>query len=467
VGPEQNFTYMAALRPHIAFIIDIRRQAVMQHLMIRRQAVMQHLMFKAVFELSADRSQFIGRLFSMPLLAQPAANATLSEIWDAYGNGSVVSLEDTTLFARNLGELLEHLTVVRGIPLSTSDRTSLAHVYRSFFALGPAISYRGFQVGAAVVAVSEANFGALSLVTDIAGAERSFLASEDDFRYIKGMHERNLIIPLVGDFGGAGAIRSVGAWLRRYDVKVSAYYVSNVEEYLFRGGESWRSFYANVATLPLDSNSVFIRPATGNPNRVAVSSARFLRTYQVENSRAIDQWFGGRSGSPPVPTVPPTPPVVLAPPTPPGSAAQRPGTGTVSGRVTDTAGVALRSAVVTVVGTANSATSDSAGAFIILNVPPGTHAVEARRIGFAPASQKDLRVSPSDTAVINLALIPQTIFVTSVVRSPAGTTVTPARPLGTSAAGVTPVCPMLPFLAAHDAGRVRTFADARRCPQGG
>ena len=27
VGPEQNFTYIAKIRPHIAFIVDIRRQA--------------------------------------------------------------------------------------------------------------------------------------------------------------------------------------------------------------------------------------------------------------------------------------------------------------------------------------------------------------------------------------------------------------------------------------------------------
>ena len=33
VGPEQNFSYIAAIKPVMAFICDIRRQAVMQHLM--------------------------------------------------------------------------------------------------------------------------------------------------------------------------------------------------------------------------------------------------------------------------------------------------------------------------------------------------------------------------------------------------------------------------------------------------
>src|SRR5215813_9957617 len=56
VGPEQNFTYIAKIRPRIAFIVDIRRQAVIQH-----------LMYKAVFQLAPDRVQFLSRLFSRPL----------------------------------------------------------------------------------------------------------------------------------------------------------------------------------------------------------------------------------------------------------------------------------------------------------------------------------------------------------------------------------------------------------------
>jgi hypothetical protein len=35
VGPEQNFTYIAALRPKMAFIIDIRRQNMVEHMMYK------------------------------------------------------------------------------------------------------------------------------------------------------------------------------------------------------------------------------------------------------------------------------------------------------------------------------------------------------------------------------------------------------------------------------------------------
>src|SRR5688572_28983971 len=51
VGPEQNLTYISALKPKVAFIVDIRRQNLLEH-----------LLYKAVFELSADRVEFLSRL---------------------------------------------------------------------------------------------------------------------------------------------------------------------------------------------------------------------------------------------------------------------------------------------------------------------------------------------------------------------------------------------------------------------
>src|SRR5437660_8019129 len=55
VGPEQNFTYVAALQPKIAFVIDIRRQNLLEH-----------LMYKALFELARDRVEFLSLLYARP-----------------------------------------------------------------------------------------------------------------------------------------------------------------------------------------------------------------------------------------------------------------------------------------------------------------------------------------------------------------------------------------------------------------
>src|SRR5262249_22525917 len=82
--------------------------------------------------------------------------------------------------------------------------------------------------------------------------------SEDKFTFVKNMESRNLIVPIVGDFAGAKALRTVGTYLKDKGVTVTAFYVSNVEDYLQRNNV-WSRFCANVATLPLDSGSVFIR----------------------------------------------------------------------------------------------------------------------------------------------------------------------------------------------------------------
>jgi len=77
VGPEQNLTYIAAIRPDMAFVVDIRRQAVMQH-----------LLFKAVFELAKDRSDFISLLFSKPRPADLDSTTSIQRIWNAYAAAS-------------------------------------------------------------------------------------------------------------------------------------------------------------------------------------------------------------------------------------------------------------------------------------------------------------------------------------------------------------------------------------------
>src|SRR5262252_7962514 len=72
VGPEQNFTYMAALKPSMAFIIDIR------HGNFDVQ-----LLYKALFELSADRADFVSRLFSRKRPAGLTAQSSVTQIFDA------------------------------------------------------------------------------------------------------------------------------------------------------------------------------------------------------------------------------------------------------------------------------------------------------------------------------------------------------------------------------------------------
>jgi hypothetical protein len=103
-------------------------------------------------------------------------------------------------------------------------------------------------------------------------SERTYLASEETFAFVKSLHARNLIVPVVGDFAGPKALRAVGAYLRDRGATVSAFYVSNVEMYLHRNGV-WPAFCANVAAMPLDAASTFIRPGEGRSGSFGAMAA--------------------------------------------------------------------------------------------------------------------------------------------------------------------------------------------------
>jgi hypothetical protein len=242
VGPEQNFTYIAAIRPKIAFITDVRRGNL--HL---------HLMYKALFELSADRAEFVSRLFTKPRPAGLGPAATADQLINAYWD---LPSSDRSVYEANLAAIMAVLEKKQGFPLSTDDAAGVAYVYNAFWWYGPAINYSSSATGRWG---GTSTYGDLMITRDAAGGgERSYLATEDGFAFLKQMHTKNLIVPVVGNFAGPKALRAVGAWLRDRDAIVTAFYLSNVEGYL--RGTLWSDFCENVATMPLDANSVFIRP---------------------------------------------------------------------------------------------------------------------------------------------------------------------------------------------------------------
>ena len=100
------------------------------------------------------------------------------------------------------------------------------------------------------------------MADDGTGEERSYLANEKNFKFIKDLQSRNLIVPVVGDFGGGKTIRAVGRYLKTIDTTVSSFYLSNVEQYLAQD-DKWSAFCASAAELPLHESSSFIRSGHG------------------------------------------------------------------------------------------------------------------------------------------------------------------------------------------------------------
>jgi hypothetical protein len=246
VGPEQNFTYITALKPTMAFIVDIRRGNLDLH-----------LMYKALFELSADRAEFVGRLFSRRRPEGISESSTAAEIFEALAG---VERSDA-VFNENLKAIREQLVTRHGFPMSDLDWSGIEYVYNAFSMFGPALQYSstgtGFYGGG-----RQPTYADLMTGTDGDGVAHSYLNSEEAFKFLKDLETRNMLVPLVGNFAGPKAIRAVGEYLKQKEATVSAFYLSNVEMYLQQDG-LWDTFCGNVAALPLDETSTFIRSLRG------------------------------------------------------------------------------------------------------------------------------------------------------------------------------------------------------------
>ena len=220
VGPEQNFTYIANLKPQMAVIFDIRRQNAMAH-----------LMYKALFEMSPTRADFVAHLFSRPLPASLGTSSTARELFIA----AFAAKMNDSAFEANRQAILDLLTVKHGFALTEADVQSVKHVYASFFEAGPEINY-GYRFGGSRgFGPSYSNYAEIQTLTNAEGVNMAFLATEENYQWLRALHGKNLVVPVVGDFAGPKAIRGVGEYLKQHRATVSAFYLSNVEQYLFRG----------------------------------------------------------------------------------------------------------------------------------------------------------------------------------------------------------------------------------------
>ena len=244
VGPEQNFTYMAAVRPAMAFIIDVRRGNLQLH-----------LMYKALFELSADRTDFVSRLFSLKRPSGLGRHSTVQQIFAAFADPLLQSPE---LYKQNVSAMRRLFARKNGLGLAEDDLKGIEEVYQTFYTRGLDIHYEVTPGSAG----SFPTYAELMVATDAASVPRGYLATEENFAVVKDLQSRNLIVPVVGNFAGPKSIRAVGKYLKARNAVVSAFYVSNVEQYLEReGGRD--EFCASAASLPLDGKSTFIRSERG------------------------------------------------------------------------------------------------------------------------------------------------------------------------------------------------------------
>jgi hypothetical protein len=245
VGPDQSFSYIAQVRPRVAFIIDIRRDNVLQH-----------LLFKALFEMAHNRVEYLALLTGRAIPDDAAK-------WNRRSINDVADLIEKS--PPDADQLETSRAMIRakvkryGIPVTPAELETIDKIHQAFFDGG--LELRFTSLGRPPRDYYP-TLRKLLLEHDLAGKQASFLASEDDFQFVKSLEARNLVVPVVGNLAGSHALREIGKVMTERGDKLSALYVSNVEFYLMREG-TFDAFAASVRTLPHDSRSVIIRSYFG------------------------------------------------------------------------------------------------------------------------------------------------------------------------------------------------------------
>src|SRR5262249_45038117 len=138
------------------------------------------------------------------------------------------------LFQENLQAIKKQLEEKHRFKISADDEATIEYVLRAFFAGGPDLTYNGVGGANGFGRGRMPSYAELLQMTDGEGENRSYMGTEARFKILQEFEKKNLIVPIVGDFAGPKAIRAVASYLKQHDAFVTAFYLSNVEQYLFQ-----------------------------------------------------------------------------------------------------------------------------------------------------------------------------------------------------------------------------------------
>ena len=255
VGPDQNFSYIAEVRPSVAIIVDVRRDNMLLH-----------LLFKALFAMARTRIEYLALLTGRP------APAALDGWRTAPIDRLITYIDNTAASPKRVPEAVARI----GVPLSAEDRATIDRFHDRFMAEG--LSLRFQSTGRPPQAYNP-TLRDLLRETDPSGRQANYLASEDAFQFVKDLQGRDLVIPVTGDLSGPSALTAIGRFIAGRGERLSAFYVSNVEFYLFGAG-TFPRFAANLERLPRTPNTVLIRSVFGRfaaPGRSADASSQHVQ----------------------------------------------------------------------------------------------------------------------------------------------------------------------------------------------
>jgi hypothetical protein len=241
VGPDQNYSYIAAIRPRVAYLVDVRRDNLLQH-----------LMFRSLFARSDSRLEYLCQWLGRR--CPPDLDAWRERPVDTLARYLDSAPRDAAL-VRQVQAALAADARASGLPLSAADLATIRRFHDEFARDGLALRFTSHGRSPQDYYPSLRD---LVVARDAEGRQGSYLASDDDWRYLKALHAANRVIPVVGNLAGTRALAGIARELRAAGEVVSAFYTSNVEFYLWGDG-SFDAFARNVVALPRDGRSVIVR----------------------------------------------------------------------------------------------------------------------------------------------------------------------------------------------------------------
>ncbi len=279
VGPGQNFSYIAEIDPELAVIIDVRRDNVLQH-----------LIYKALFEVSSTRAEYLSALTGGPPPEDPQllSDASIEEI---IGFVDGAATDDASVSAAR-ASVLDRVESF-GFALAPGDIETIERFHGEFIQYGLDLRFRSHGRAPQYYYPT---LRELVLEVDREGARASYLSSHERYDRVRRLQLADRILPIVGDLAGDVALAAVASHLESEGLQVSAFYTSNVEFYLY-GGRTFGRFVDNVRALPRTDDAVIIKSffAGGFGGSHPLQEAGYYSTQIVQSATGlVDGWDAGR-----------------------------------------------------------------------------------------------------------------------------------------------------------------------------
>lgn len=266
VGPDQNYTYIAATGAEFSFIIDQRAEN--QYL---------HFLFKAIFELASNRVSYLQLLFSRPLGIEIGKRSSLSQI---------VALIDRTdgcelLYRTNLSNIVELIQIYqKAVPVLEIER--IKEIYRNFFERSLDLTSRILSTTSH--GTSYPTYREFLLRSRPTAS--NFLDNDEYFQYVKAKHLKNQIVPITGDLSGDKTLSALSDFCRSRDLLVDTVYISNVD-YRLVNANLLELLVRNLELLPRTKDCLLVRSfynRVGNIHPIARKDELFTTLLQRVDS---------------------------------------------------------------------------------------------------------------------------------------------------------------------------------------